>query len=434
MNTHSLTPGHRRVSAVIIGAGQAGLAMSHCLCANGIDHVVLERGEVANSWRRERWDSLRLLTPNWQSRLPGFGYSGSDPDGYMSMPEVVDFVSGYARTLDAPIHTHTTVTRVSPVEGGYRVATDRGEWQCRALVLATGAFNRPVVPKVADAIPQVGSVKVRSITSHAYRNPGQLGKGGVLVVGAAATGLQIADELQRSGRQVILAAGEHVRMPRTYRDRDILYWMHATGMLDECHDQVEDLRRARRLPSAQLIGTPARETLDFNTLVSRGVQVVGRLAGVDGNRLQFSGSLANAVKLADLKQGRLLQRIDDFIEERGLAGEVGAADRPEPTRLPDPPRLDLDLRSGEIDTVLWATGYRPDYSWLDLPVLDAKGQLQHSGGVVTNAPGLYVMGLPFLRRRKSSFLFGTEDDARDISEHLVAHLGCARTGLCSALA
>lgn len=434
MSTISPGPVQRPVSAVIIGAGQAGLAMSHCLSRRGIDHVVLERGEVANSWRRERWDSLRLLTPNWQSRLPGWHYAGDDPDGYMSMPEVVDFVAGYARTLDAPVHTHTCVTRVSPTGGGYRVSTKRGVWHCRALVLATGAFNRPALPPVAEALAQAGAGRIRSVTSQAYRNPAQLGQGGVLVVGAAATGLQIADELQRSGRRVILAAGEHVRLPRIYRSRDILHWMHVTGMLDERHDQVDDLRRARRLPSAQLIGTPQRETLDFNALAGRGVQIVGRLAGLDGKRVQFSGSLANVAKLADLKQARLLQRIDDFVEAQGLTAEVGAADRPAPTRLPASPRLDLDLRSGEIDTVLWATGYRPDYSWLDVPVLDGRGHLQHDAGVVTNAPGLYVMGLPFLRRRKSSFLFGTGDDARDLSEHLAVHLGCADAGLCRATA
>jgi putative flavoprotein involved in K+ transport len=418
MNTRTITPAPRRVSAVIIGAGQAGLATSHCLAEEGIDHVVLERGEVANSWRRERWDSLRLLTPNWQSQLPGYGYAGADPDGYMSMPELIHFIQGYARSLVAPLHTRTRVTAVSQRGDGYRVQTDRGDWHCRALVIATGAFNRPALPALAG---ELGS-RVHCLSSRDYRNPGQLGRGGVLVVGAAATGLQLAEELRRSGREVILAVGEHVRMPRTYRGRDIMYWMHVTGLLDQRYDEVEDLRRLRRLPSPQLVGSPERATLDLNALSASGVQLAGRLAGLDGRRVQFSGSLANVAKLADLKLNRLLMAIDGFIDAQGLAGEVGPPERQEPTRLPEQPRLDLDLSSGAIETVLWATGLRPDYSWLQVPVLDAKGQLRHEGGVAA-IPGLYVMGLPFMRRRKSSFLFGTGDDARAISRHLTAYLG-----------
>ena len=312
----------------------------------------------------------------------------------------------------------TRVTAVSPATDGYRVVTDRGEWRCRAVVIASGAFNRAVVPAIAGALPRA----VDSLTPHDYHNPAQLREGGVLVVGAAATGLQIADEIQRAGRQVILAAGEHVRLPRTYRGRDILYWLHATGLLDERYDQVDDIRRVRQLPSPQLIGTPQRNSLDFNALTARGVRLAGRVAGLHGKRLQFSGGLANIAKLADLKLGRLLNTVDAWIESSGLAGEVGRDERPAPTRLDVSPRLELDLGSGEISTVVWATGFRPDYSWLDVPVLDHKGLIRHDGGI-TAAPGLYVMGLPFMRRRKSSFLFGVTDDARDICEHLAAYVG-----------
>jgi putative flavoprotein involved in K+ transport len=391
--------------------------VSHCLAARSIDHVVLERGEVANSWRRERWDSLRLLTPNWQSRLPGCHYRGSDPDGFMTAAEVADFISGYARDSQAPVLTHTRVTEVLPTSNGYRVVTDRGEWHCRALVVASGAFNKPVVPAIAAALPR----HIHSLAPPQYRSPRQLPQGGVLVVGAAATGLQIADEIRRSGRRVILATGEHVRMPRTYRGRDIMYWMHAIGLLGEHYRQVDDIRRLRRLPSPQLVGGPDRATLDLNVVMSRGVELVGRVAGLSGNRLQFSGSLANVVKLADLKLGRLLAAIDAWIETADLASRQRPPERPEPTRLGASPRLELDFRSGEISTVIWATGYRPDYAWLRVPVLDRKGGIRHEGGVA-DAPGLYLMGLPFMRRRKSSFLLGVEDDAREICDHLVAQL------------
>ena len=412
----------RKVTTVVIGGGQSGLAASYCLAEQGIDHVVLERAEVANAWRKERWDSLRLLTPNWQSRLPGYHYHGDDPDGFMTMNELVEFISAYARHSNAPVQGHTPVTGVAQTDEGYRVMTDHGLWQCRTLVIASGAFNRAVVPGMAAALPD----SIYSLTPHQYRNPGQLPDGGVLVVGAAASGLQIADEIQRSGRQVILSAGEHVRMPRRYRGRDILFWMDKIGMLDERYDQVDDIRRARRLPSAQLVGSPERHSLDLNTLIDRGVEVVGRAAALNGSTLQFSGSLANIAKLADLKQGRLLQAIDDWIGVNGCADEAGAPDRPGPTRVASSPRLQLDLARGEIRTIIWATGFRPDYPWLRVPVLDRQGRIVHDGGV-TEAPGLYVMGLPFMRRRKSSFIYGVADDARDIVAHLGATLARTRS-------
>jgi putative flavoprotein involved in K+ transport len=416
------------VTTVVIGAGHAGLAMSRCLTERSIDHVVLERGEVANAWRHERWDSLRLLTPNWLCRLPGERYAGSAPDDFMTMREVVDFIDGYARSSAAPVQTGTTVTRVCPDADGYRVDTDRGSLRCRSVVIASGAFNLPVVPAAAAAIPAA----VAQVTPMSYRNPDQLAPGGVLVVGASATGVQLADEIHRSGRPVTLAVGEHVRMPRTYRGRDIQHWMHVTGLLDQRWDEVDDLVRVRRVPSPQLVGTPARTTLDLNALTAIGVELVGRVAGLRDGVVAFSGSLRNVCTLADLKMNRLLDSVDAWCSVHGSV-EAGVPARFEPTRVPDRPRLGLDLRRGEIGTIVWATGYRADYSWLDVPVLDERGRLRHDGGVVA-APGLYAMGLNFMRRRKSSFIHGAEDDARDLSAHLVQHLaaGGASTPLARA--
>jgi putative flavoprotein involved in K+ transport len=405
------------VTTLVIGAGHAGLAMSRCLTQRSIDHVILERGEVANSWRRERWDSLRLLTPNWQARLPGLRYSGPEPDGYMSMSQAIDFVDAYAGAVSAPIETQTTVTSVRPMNEGYLVITDRGNWRCDTIVLASGAFNIPVVPKVSEAIPP----SIAMVTPTSYRRPDQLEDGGVLVVGASATGLQLADEIHRSGRPVTLAAGEHVRMPRLYRGLDIQWWMEAAGVLDARYDEVDDITRARRVPSPQLVGTPERSTLDLNSLTDRGVRLVGRLMGVRDGHAQFSGALRNVCQLADLKMSRLLDGIDEWARRSGKADEVASPERFEPTRVDDSHRLGLDLRSGEVRTVVWATGFRPDYSWLDVPVLDRKGRIRHDGGVV-EAPGLYVMGLPFLRRRKSSFIHGAGDDARDLCAHLAGYL------------
>jgi putative flavoprotein involved in K+ transport len=405
------------VTTVVIGAGHAGLAMSRCLTDRSIDHVLLERGEVGNSWRRERWDSLRLLTPNWQARLPGFRYRGCDPDGYMSMPEVIDFIDAYADTLSAAVETGTAVTSVRPQGDGYLVVTDRGDWHCQAVVLASGAFNVPLVPALSQAVPR----SVAMLTPASYRNPAQVEDGGVLVVGASATGLQLADEIHRSGRPVTLAAGGHVRMPRLYRGRDIQWWMDAAGLLDERYDEVDDITRARRVPSPQLVGTPERSTLDLNSLTDRGVSLVGRLTGIRDGVAQFSGSLRNVCQLADLKMNRLLGGIDEWAMRSGLAGEVPEPERHAPTRVDDSPRLGLDLTSGAIRTIVWATGYRPDYSWLHVPVLDRRGRIRHDGGVV-DAPGMYVLGLPYLRRRKSSFIHGAEDDTRELSAHLARYL------------
>jgi putative flavoprotein involved in K+ transport len=392
-------------TTVIIGAGQAGLAMSRRLTERSMDHVVIERGEVANSWRTERWDSLRLLTPNWMNRLPGIVPSVRDPDGFMTMPEVTSMLSSYASHIAAPVHTGTTVTRVRRAEGGYTVETDRGAWRCRALVLATGACNVANVPALAAAVPPT----VLQLTATTYRSPGSLPDGGVLVVGASATGVQVADEIQRSGRPVTLSVGEHVRLPRRYRGRDIMWWMDAAGVLDERWDEVDDLVRARNLPSPQLIGTPERRTIDLNSLTALGVRLVGRIGRVYDGVAQFSGSLTNTAALADLKLDRLLRRFDEWARSADAA--VGEPERFMSTAVPAKPNLEVDLCSGEIATIVWATGYRPDYRWLDLPVLDRRGRIIHHGGVATGLPDLYVLGPSLLRTRRSNFIDGTRADS-----------------------
>jgi putative flavoprotein involved in K+ transport len=376
---------------------------------------------VANSWRRERWDSLRLLTPNWQSRLPGLRYEGPDPDGYMTVGEVTEFIERFATASRAPVRTGTNVVSVRRSDDGYHVKTTRGDINCRAVVIASGACNQPSVPQFKDAIPAV----VEQLTPFDYRDPAKLPDGGVLVVGASATGVQLAAELQRSGRPVTLSVGEHVRLPRTYRGRDVLWWMDASGLWDQRYDEVDDLARARRLPSPQLVGTPERTTLDLNALASIGVELVGRWAGLRDGRALFSGGLRNMFSLADLKMGRLLEAFDEWARSDGCDAAVDPAERFARTRVPESARLQLDLRSGEIAAIVWATGFRPDYGWLDVPVVDAKGQLHHDGGVV-DSPGLYALGLPVLRRRKSTFIYGIEDDARAIIDHLTHYLAVRR--------
>ena len=404
---------NRQATVIVVGAGPAGLATSRCLTARGVDHVILERGEVANSWRTERWDSLRLLTPNWMNRLPGDHSTGDDPDGYITATDVVDRLDRYRHLTDAPVIEHTTVTAADRASSGFTVDTDHGRWRSRALVVATGAAHTPRIPTVAHALPAT----VHQVPALRYRNPGALGSGDVLVVGASASGVQIADEIQRTGNAVTLAVGDHVRLPRTYRDRDIYWWMNTIGLLDERYNAVADIERARRLPSAQLIGTPERRTLDLNTLHAAGVEITGKLVSITGGRAQFSGALANHVDSADLKLGRLLDRIDRHVGEHDLA-HIAPADRPEPTRLPPATN---EIRLDRYETDVWATGYRPHHPWLDPTLLDRHGRIHHQGGVM-DIPGLYALGMPFTRRRNSGLINGIGTDAQELADHLVNHL------------
>jgi putative flavoprotein involved in K+ transport len=411
------TLGQVHATTVIIGAGHAGLAMSRQLTGRAIDHVVLERGEVANSWRTERWDSLRLLTPTWHLGLPGGGVAGADPHGFLTVPELVSYLDGYAATIAAPVHTGTTVTRVAATDRGYEVTADRGTWTCASVVLAGGANNVAAVPAAVQGVPD----GVASITTARYRSPDDVPEGGVLVVGASASGVQLADELARSGRPVTIATGEHVRMPRTYRGRDAFWWMERAGILDERWDEVDDIVRARHTPSPQLVGSPDHADIDLATLQRRGVEVVGKLGRIRDGVAQFSGGLANTARLADLKLNRLLDRSDTWALEPG-DDDLGAPHRPDPTSVGTSPRTEIDLDREGIRTVLWATGYRPDHSWLALPVLDHKGRLQHDGGVVTGAPGVYVLGTSLLRRRRSTYIGGAGQDTAELADHLVGHL------------
>ena len=407
-----------QTTAIVVGAGHAGLAMSRRLTERSIDHVVLERGEVANSWRTQRWPSLRLLTPNWQTRLPGHDYADDHPDGFMPVAGVVATITRYARLVGAPVRTATTVHTVRAAPAGFQIRAGDDLVCARAVVLATGACNLPAIPAAACAVP----ASITTLTPLTYRDPGQLPDGGVLVIGASATGIQLAAEIHRSGRPVTLAAGEHVRLPRTYRGRDIFWWLQATGLLAERYDQIDDLVRARHLPSPQLTGTSQAAITDLNRLTAAGVRIVGRLGRIADGVAQFSGSLPNTCALADLKMNRFLTRADQWATTSGLDDELPPPHRFAPTRVDPRTPLELNLASGEIATVLWATGFRPDYSWLDMPVRDRTGRIRHDGGVVTGAPGLYVLGLPVLRTRASTYIHGASGDSAAVAGHLHSFL------------
>lgn len=402
----------RRVDTVIIGGGQAGLAMSRCLSHRRIEHVVLERGAVAERWRRERWDSLTLLTPNWMTRLPGFRYDGSDPDGYMRRGEVVALLTRYATVSRAPVVTGVNVTAARWRADRFDVVTEGESWTARQIVVATGHCDRPHVPSAAQGAP----TWLHQTVPTAYRAPRNLPPGGVLVVGAAATGMQLADELLRAGRRVVVAVGKHTRMPRLYRGRDVFEWLARTGALRESATAVRDVEASRAQPSLQLVGRATHDSVDLRGLAARGATVVGRFAGFDGHRALFADDLVSSVRASDAKLADLLRRFDR-----------AAGRKPSPAFVPHWPAFadarprSLDLRAAGITSVLWATGYRRRHEWLPDAVRDPRGEIRHVGGV-TPLPGLFVLGLPFQRHRSSSFLDGVGLDAQYLAERIAANL------------
>jgi putative flavoprotein involved in K+ transport len=411
-----------RIPVVVIGAGQAGLAVSRQLTTSGVDHVVLERGRVAERWASFGWLSLRLLSPNWLSRLPDFQYTGPDPDGFMRATEVAAYLRSYAEFTAAPVVEGARVTAVERRGGRYRVMTDAGCWTADAVVVATGWCDVPHVPALATALDP----RLEQLTPAGYRAPGDLPDGGVLVVGASATGVQLADELAAADRRVLLAVGSHTRLPRRYRGLDIMWWLDAMGVLDRRLDEHPTPGAARTEPSLQLVGSTGERNVDLLSLHERGIGLVGRLTGVAGRRIGLADDLTETTGRADGKLRSLLRRIDRYAEAAGLAGEIDAA---EPVReVPTAGGVaGLDLHHAGIRTVLWATGYRRAYPWLRVPVLTRTGEIRQTGGVGA-APGLYVVGQRWQSRRNSSFLDGVRHDAATVVDRVLSHLGAELSG------
>lgn len=405
------------IDTVVIGAGHAGLAVSRLLTAAGREHVVLERGRVGERWRTERWDSLRLLTPNWLTRLPMQAYVGPDADGYMTAERFAARLQEYAADFAAPVHDNTTVLELVATHDEYLVATDRGTWRTANVVIATGPHGTPAVP--------AGLNPAEVLTADRYRNPAQIPSGPVLVIGASSSGVQIADELNRAGREVVLAAGRHTRVPRTYRGLDIFWWLEGTGRLARTIDNVGDPAAALREPSLQLTGRRPRydedaagdtgTSVDLPSLQARGVSLAGRFEAMRAGHVLFRADLADTTAAADRTMHRVLDAIDDHIDAVGLTAEVLPARRPAP--LVAPPALH-DLGASEFASVIVATGYRPHFPWLRLPITDADGAIRQYRGV-TPAPGVHVVGQRFQHRRDSGFIDGARHDARAVVHHLL---------------
>ena len=391
------------IDSVVVGAGQAGLALSYQLSGAGHEHVLLERGRVGQRWH-ERWDSLTLLSANWMNRLPGVAPSG-DPDGFVSRTDLIEHLEAYARSFGAPVVEGVDVTLIERRGSSFRVDTTRGTWLARNVVVATGDAADPYVPFAAPR-------EVASLHSADYRRPGLLPDGPVLVVGAGATGQQLALELAAAGREVVLAVGRHSRAPRRYRDRDIFAWLELLGDFDKSVEELADVEAAKRVPLFPLSGANGGEDLGLDRLAALGVTITGRLERFDGFRAVFADDLAENVAAADARLAKVLRRIDAHPAAHGTDGA-----HPEPLALTDGPRS-LDLRG--YGAVVWATGFRRSYPWLRVRgALDHEGEIVHSHGA-TRIPGLYVLGLAFQSRRSSHFIGGVGRDAEVIARRIAA--------------
>ncbi len=407
----------RRTDVVIIGGGQAGLVMSRSLSARGIDHIVLERGRIGERWHSARWNSLHLLTPAAYSALPGLTHSLAHPDDFLPARTFAAYLDRYARTISAPVVEQAQVVSVAKAASGFVIATTSGTWRSRAVVIATGACDTPFRPEMADRLAS----HILQVSPREYRAPDQLPPGGVLIVGASSTGIQLAEEIHASGRPVTISVGDHTRMPRVYRGRDIYAWMDAAGILDDLALDTANLEAARRQASLQLVGSTDGRNLDLGVLRRQGVRLVGRLTSITHTQACFDSDLDRSMARAHARMLRVLRRIDAHIalsSAPAFDAHVAAFDE----IRADGVRRRIDLQETGIRTVVWATGYVRRYPWLTIPVLDRRGDIEHQGGV-TAVPGLYVLGLTFLRRRRSAFIDGCGRDAEELAPLVHTHIG-----------
>lgn len=399
------------IDTLIVGGGQAGLAMSHMLSQRGGSHLVVERGRIAERWRAERWDGLRFQFPNWSVRLPDFPFTSTDPGAFATNTEIIDFLTRYADIIAAPVRCGTNVTTLSSrADGpGFVAKTSAGSIEANNVVIATGPYQRPLIPK--ELSEEIGLFQVHASQ---YRNPNQLPSGAVLVIGSGASGAQITEELIRADRRVYLSVGRHRRMPRSYRGHDLMWWLSALG-LDQT--PVEKRGPDRALPL--ITGAYGGHTIEFREFAAQGVTLLGRVRSVRDGVLELASDVADSLTYGDNAYAGFLDLVDAHITQHALANPeepAARAKRPDPPCVVEPLRS-LDLRATGISAVIWATGYGCDYSWIELPVLNAEGEPVHRSGI-TAVPGLYFLGLQWLSRMNSSFLSGVGSDAARLADHI----------------
>ncbi|MFT3986027.1 flavin-containing monooxygenase [Aestuariivirga sp.] len=401
---------------LVVGAGQAGLAMSAHLTKAGIPHIVLERSRIAERWRSERWDGLVANGPVWHDTYPGLEFPGFGPDEFVPKEKIADAFADFAKRDKLPVRTGVDVTSVHKNEGsrGFRVETSKGPIDAKFVVAATGAFQKPIIPPI---VPE--SAGVLQMHSTAYRNPAQLPEGAVLVVGAGSSGAQIAEELLKAGRKVYLSVGPHDRPPRSYRGRDFVWWLGVLGKWD-----MTTPAEGKEHVTIAVSGADGGKTVDFRKLAAQGMMLVGRTQSCRDGAMHFAPDLARNVEEGDANYLSVLREADAFIARNGLdlpeepeAHKIG----PAPQCMTDP-ILSLDLKKAGIATIIWATGFSSDYGWLKVDTFDAKGKPKHQRGVSTE-PGIYFLGLPWLSRRGSSFIWGVWHDAKYLADQIAIQRG-----------
>ena len=417
-----LDGGHHRV--VVVGGGQAGLSMSRCLTDRGVDHVVLEKDVVGYEWRSRRWDSFCLVTPNWQCRLPGFPYGGTDPDGFMGREEVVAYLDAFAASFRAPVVEGVCVTRLRRLRSGrFEVVTTAGTLTADEVVLATGPYQVPRVPRAAERLPAA----VTQLHSSAYRSPGQLPEGAVLVVGSGQSGCQIAEDLHLAGRRVHLATGSAPRVARRYRGRDVVAWLDAMGYYRKGIDEFADADAVRFRVNHYVTGRDGGRDIDLRAFARDGMALHGRFTDVRAGVVTFAADLAANLDAADAVSESIKGSIDDFVAAEGIEAPPEARYTPvwRPGDAADATHTRLDLAAAGVTSVVWATGFGRDDRWIDVPVFDGRGYPAHDRGV-TSCPGLLVLGLPWQHTWGSGRFCGVAADAEHLAAHIAARIAAGR--------
>jgi putative flavoprotein involved in K+ transport len=401
-----------RYPVIIIGGGQAGLSVSYCLKQRGIDHIIFEKHSIGHEWRSRRWDSFCLVTPNWQCQLPGYPYPGNDPDGFMARAEIVKYLQGYAASFNPPIKDGVTVNKVSQTETGlYAVSTSIGEYTADRVVIAVSGYHQPKIPRLAERLPS----SIHQLHSSAYKNPASLPEGSVLVVGTGQSGCQIAEDLHLVGRQVHLCVGGAPRAPRMYRGKDAVEWLDRMGYYDLSIDEHPKKETARSNTNHYLTGRDGGREIDLRQFALQGMKLHGRLRSIEDGKLEFQDDLAQNLDRADTVAENIKQNIDRYIEKEQIEAPVESLYIP--VWQPKYSELSLDLAAANIRTVIWSTGFQTDFSWIDLPVFNGNGYPHYDRGI-TNLPGCYFIGLPWLYTWGSGRFSGVARDANYIAEHM----------------
>jgi putative flavoprotein involved in K+ transport len=401
-------------SAIVIGGGQAGLSASYYLQQQDIDHLVLEKHSLTHTWRNQRWDSFCLVTPNWQCALPGYPYAGDDPHGFMKKDQIIAYLDGFIAQVKAPVREGCAVQRLTArPDGGYLLGTSLGEFTADQVIVASGGYHTPIIPRLAERLP----AEITQIHSEQYRNAEGLPEGAVLVVGSGQSGAQIAEDLHLAGRKVFLAVGDAPRCARFYRGRDVVDWLADMGYYDIGVDTHPLREGVRDNTNHYVTGRDGGRDIDLRRFAREGMQLFGRLERLEGSVLRFSADLAAKLDAADAVYNRINGSIDKYIAERGI--EAPEASAYEPLWAPETPVTDLDLAASGITSVVWCIGFQPDFSWVEVPVFNGRSYPGHQRGVTAHK-GLYFLGLPWLHTWGSGRFSGVARDAEYVVQRVKA--------------